>query len=87
MSTLPNGHFAGACVTVDSITKLKFYYSLVDDISVGVKMICYKYISAFMAGWRIRKKYFLMKIKNQPKERLVLSWVSWFFASVSFQGL
>ncbi|XP_070215834.1 PX domain-containing protein kinase-like protein isoform X2 [Bos mutus] len=25
-------------------------------------------------GWRIRKKYFLMKIKNQPKERLVLSW-------------
>ena len=27
-----------------------------------------------MTGWRIRKKYFLMKIKNQPKERLVLSW-------------
>ncbi|KAL0600968.1 PX domain-containing protein kinase-like protein [Plecturocebus cupreus] len=26
-------------------------------------------------GWRIRKKYFLMKIKNQPKERLVLSWM------------
>ncbi|XP_038628063.1 PX domain-containing protein kinase-like protein isoform X4 [Tachyglossus aculeatus] len=25
-------------------------------------------------GWRIRKKYFLMKSKNQPKERLVLSW-------------
>ncbi|KAM5279622.1 PX domain-containing protein kinase-like protein isoform 5-T5 [Ctenodactylus gundi] len=25
-------------------------------------------------GWRIRKKYFLMRIKNQPKERLVLSW-------------
>uniref|UniRef100_A0A669P098 PX domain containing serine/threonine kinase like n=1 Tax=Phasianus colchicus TaxID=9054 RepID=A0A669P098_PHACC len=25
-------------------------------------------------GWRIRKKYFLMKIKNQPKERLMLSW-------------
>ncbi|XP_058582372.1 PX domain-containing protein kinase-like protein isoform X3 [Neofelis nebulosa] len=25
-------------------------------------------------GWRIRKKFFLMKIKNQPKERLVLSW-------------
>uniref|UniRef100_A0A2K5E5U8 PX domain-containing protein kinase-like protein n=1 Tax=Aotus nancymaae TaxID=37293 RepID=A0A2K5E5U8_AOTNA len=25
-------------------------------------------------GWRIRKKYFLMKIKNQPKERLVLNW-------------
>ncbi|XP_043833637.1 PX domain-containing protein kinase-like protein isoform X3 [Dromiciops gliroides] len=25
-------------------------------------------------GWRIRKRYFLMKIKNQPKERLVLSW-------------
>ncbi|KAL2803646.1 PX domain-containing protein kinase-like protein isoform ss [Daubentonia madagascariensis] len=25
-------------------------------------------------GWRIRKKYFLMKIKNQPRERLVLSW-------------
>ncbi|XP_054036643.1 PX domain-containing protein kinase-like protein isoform X7 [Dryobates pubescens] len=25
-------------------------------------------------GWRIRKKYFLMKIKNQPKERLALSW-------------
>uniref|UniRef100_A0A8C9CIA8 PX domain-containing protein kinase-like protein n=1 Tax=Phocoena sinus TaxID=42100 RepID=A0A8C9CIA8_PHOSS len=25
-------------------------------------------------GWRIRKKYFLVKIKNQPKERLVLSW-------------
>ncbi|KAH0630294.1 hypothetical protein JD844_013196 [Phrynosoma platyrhinos] len=27
-------------------------------------------------GWRIRKKYFLMKIKNQPKERLALSWAS-----------
>ncbi|KAF7249965.1 PX domain-containing protein kinase-like protein [Varanus komodoensis] len=27
-------------------------------------------------GWRIRKKYFLMKIKNQPKERLMLSWAS-----------
>ncbi|XP_074007447.1 PX domain-containing protein kinase-like protein isoform X12 [Numenius arquata] len=25
-------------------------------------------------GWRIRKKYFLMKTKNQPKERLMLSW-------------
>ncbi|XP_068940347.1 PX domain-containing protein kinase-like protein isoform X3 [Petaurus breviceps papuanus] len=25
-------------------------------------------------GWRIRKRYFLMKIKNQSKERLVLSW-------------
>ncbi|KAM6247573.1 PX domain-containing protein kinase-like protein isoform 3-T3 [Spheniscus humboldti] len=25
-------------------------------------------------GWRIRKKYFLMKNKNQPKERLMLSW-------------
>ncbi|XP_044515732.1 PX domain-containing protein kinase-like protein isoform X10 [Gracilinanus agilis] len=25
-------------------------------------------------GWRIRKRYFLMKSKNQPKERLVLSW-------------
>ncbi|XP_074861529.1 PX domain-containing protein kinase-like protein isoform X2 [Carettochelys insculpta] len=25
-------------------------------------------------GWRIRKKYFLMKSKNQPKERLMLSW-------------
>ncbi|XP_074140355.1 PX domain-containing protein kinase-like protein isoform X2 [Sminthopsis crassicaudata] len=25
-------------------------------------------------GWRIRKRYFLMKVKNQPKERLVLSW-------------
>ncbi|XP_029456822.1 PX domain-containing protein kinase-like protein isoform X3 [Rhinatrema bivittatum] len=25
-------------------------------------------------GWRLRKKYFLMKCKNQPKERLVLSW-------------
>ncbi|XP_061474761.1 PX domain-containing protein kinase-like protein isoform X3 [Rhineura floridana] len=25
-------------------------------------------------GWRIRKRYFLMKIKNQPKERLALSW-------------
>uniref|UniRef100_A0A8B9QCQ1 PX domain containing serine/threonine kinase like n=1 Tax=Apteryx owenii TaxID=8824 RepID=A0A8B9QCQ1_APTOW len=24
-------------------------------------------------GWRIRKKYFLMKIRNQPKERLMLS--------------
>ncbi|KAF4024020.1 hypothetical protein G4228_015966 [Cervus hanglu yarkandensis] len=30
--------------------------------------------SANYTGWRIRKKYFLMKIKNQPKERLVLSW-------------
>uniref|UniRef100_A0A8C4W7I1 PX domain containing serine/threonine kinase like n=1 Tax=Gopherus evgoodei TaxID=1825980 RepID=A0A8C4W7I1_9SAUR len=25
-------------------------------------------------GWRIRKRYFLMKSKNQPKERLMLSW-------------
>nr|XP_006126830.1 PX domain-containing protein kinase-like protein isoform X2 [Pelodiscus sinensis] len=25
-------------------------------------------------GWRIRKKYFLIKSKNQPKERLMLSW-------------
>ncbi|XP_049717739.1 PX domain-containing protein kinase-like protein isoform X3 [Elephas maximus indicus] len=30
--------------------------------------------AANYTGWRIRKKYFLMKIKNQPKERLVLSW-------------
>lgn len=30
---------------------------------------------SFLVGWRIRKKYFLMKIKNQPKERLMLSWV------------
>uniref|UniRef100_A0A4W5K6V0 Uncharacterized protein n=1 Tax=Hucho hucho TaxID=62062 RepID=A0A4W5K6V0_9TELE len=27
-------------------------------------------------GWRIRKKYFLIKSKDQPKERQVLSWVS-----------
>uniref|UniRef100_A0AAZ3QSJ4 PX domain containing serine/threonine kinase n=1 Tax=Oncorhynchus tshawytscha TaxID=74940 RepID=A0AAZ3QSJ4_ONCTS len=27
-------------------------------------------------GWRIRKKYFLIKNKEQPKERQVLSWVS-----------
>ncbi|XP_036840193.1 PX domain-containing protein kinase-like protein isoform X1 [Oncorhynchus mykiss] len=26
-------------------------------------------------GWRIRKKYFLIKNKEQPKERQVLSWV------------
>ncbi|XP_036386299.1 PX domain-containing protein kinase-like protein isoform X1 [Megalops cyprinoides] len=26
-------------------------------------------------GWRIRKKYFLIKNKDQPKERQVLSWV------------
>ncbi|XP_063796945.1 PX domain-containing protein kinase-like protein isoform X2 [Pseudophryne corroboree] len=25
-------------------------------------------------GWRLRKRYFLMKCKNQPKEYLVLSW-------------
>ncbi|XP_063282936.1 PX domain-containing protein kinase-like protein isoform X1 [Pelobates fuscus] len=25
-------------------------------------------------GWRFRKRYFLMKSKNQPKENLVLSW-------------
>lgn len=25
-------------------------------------------------GWRLRKRYFLMKCKNQPKEPLVLSW-------------
>ncbi|XP_064130378.1 PX domain-containing protein kinase-like protein isoform X3 [Loxodonta africana] len=30
--------------------------------------------AANYTGWRIRKKYFLMKIKNQPKEWLVLSW-------------
>ncbi|XP_060058999.1 PX domain-containing protein kinase-like protein isoform X2 [Erinaceus europaeus] len=30
--------------------------------------------SSNYTGWRIRKKYFLMKIKNQPKERLVLNW-------------
>lgn len=27
-------------------------------------------------GWRIRKKYFLIKNKEQPKERYLLSWVS-----------
>uniref|UniRef100_A0A3B3TUK2 PX domain containing serine/threonine kinase n=1 Tax=Poecilia latipinna TaxID=48699 RepID=A0A3B3TUK2_9TELE len=27
-------------------------------------------------GWRIRKKYFLVKNKEQPKERFLLSWVS-----------
>uniref|UniRef100_A0A3B5LKM0 Uncharacterized protein n=1 Tax=Xiphophorus couchianus TaxID=32473 RepID=A0A3B5LKM0_9TELE len=27
-------------------------------------------------GWRIRKKYFLIKNKEQPKERFLLSWVS-----------
>lgn len=26
-------------------------------------------------GWRIRKKYFLVKNKEQPKERCLLSWV------------
>lgn len=26
-------------------------------------------------GWRIRKKYFLVKNKEQPKERYLLSWV------------
>ncbi|MEE6501830.1 hypothetical protein FKM82_004332 [Ascaphus truei] len=25
-------------------------------------------------GWRLRKRYFLMKSRNQPKEHLVLSW-------------
>ncbi|KAM9325795.1 PX domain-containing protein kinase-like protein isoform 3-T3 [Gastrophryne carolinensis] len=25
-------------------------------------------------GWRLRKRYFLMRCKNQPKEHLVLSW-------------
>ncbi|KAM4652833.1 PX domain-containing protein kinase-like protein isoform 3-T3 [Discoglossus pictus] len=25
-------------------------------------------------GWRLRKRYFLMKCRNQPKEHLVLSW-------------
>lgn len=28
------------------------------------------------SGWRIRKKYFLIKNKEQPKERYLLSWVS-----------
>ncbi|KAJ6668138.1 hypothetical protein lerEdw1_015515 [Lerista edwardsae] len=32
-------------------------------------------------GWRIRKKYFLMKIKNQQKERLALSWASFLLES------
>uniref|UniRef100_A0A8C6MEU2 PX domain containing serine/threonine kinase like n=1 Tax=Nothobranchius furzeri TaxID=105023 RepID=A0A8C6MEU2_NOTFU len=27
-------------------------------------------------GWRIRKKYFLVKSKEQPKERYLLSWVN-----------
>lgn len=27
-------------------------------------------------GWRIRKKYFLVRNKEQPKERYLLSWVS-----------
>uniref|UniRef100_A0A8D0FB22 PX domain containing serine/threonine kinase like n=1 Tax=Strix occidentalis caurina TaxID=311401 RepID=A0A8D0FB22_STROC len=31
-------------------------------------------LTLLFVGWRIRKKYFLMKIKNQPKERLMLSW-------------
>lgn len=30
----------------------------------------------FLSGWRIRKKYFLVKNKEQPKERYLLSWVS-----------
>ncbi|ELV10459.1 PX domain-containing protein kinase-like protein [Tupaia chinensis] len=42
-------------------------------------------------GWRIRKKYFLMKIKNQPKERLVLSWADLgpdkYLADKDFQSL
>uniref|UniRef100_A0A3Q3WJV3 Uncharacterized protein n=1 Tax=Mola mola TaxID=94237 RepID=A0A3Q3WJV3_MOLML len=29
-------------------------------------------------GWRIRKKYFLIKNKEQPKERYLLSWVKTF---------
>uniref|UniRef100_A0A3B4YAP9 PX domain containing serine/threonine kinase n=1 Tax=Seriola lalandi dorsalis TaxID=1841481 RepID=A0A3B4YAP9_SERLL len=28
-----------------------------------------------VSGWRIRKKYFLIKNKEQPKERYLLSWV------------
>ncbi|XP_030584597.1 PX domain-containing protein kinase-like protein isoform X2 [Archocentrus centrarchus] len=31
--------------------------------------------SANYTGWRIRKKYFLVKNKEQPKERYLLSWV------------
>lgn len=27
-------------------------------------------------GWRLRKRYFLVKDKDQPKEKQVLSWVS-----------
>lgn len=28
------------------------------------------------SGWRIRKKYFLIKNKELPKEQYLLSWVS-----------
>ena len=27
-------------------------------------------------GWRIRKEYFLVKNKDQPKNKFILSWVS-----------
>lgn len=33
----------------------------------------------FFTGWRLRKRYFLVKNKEQPKERQVLSWVSSIF--------
>lgn len=35
-----------------------------------------KWRSVCFSGWRIRKKYFLIKNKEQPKERYLLTWVS-----------
>lgn len=35
-----------------------------------------KMMHFFLSGWRLRKRYFLVKNKEQPKERQVLSWVS-----------
>lgn len=33
----------------------------------------------FFIGWRLRKRYFLVKDKDQPKDKQVLSWVSFIF--------
>ena len=30
----------------------------------------------YFSGWRLRKRYFLIKDKTQPKEKFLLSWVS-----------
>lgn len=49
------------------------------DINTLIFLVPWLFLNDFNvspSGWRIRKKYFLVKNKEQPKERYLLSWVS-----------